>query len=1771
MTEIRRNKKLPIQAKTLYTKELFPFPINWDEEIVPLPLDAIADEINILTDIYSHLFTNEDKETLGVICQISYSNCEKTDKRVLTTGRHRLSMLDVSPIFVALDTDPSRGNEPEKNMYSIERFVRLLILQHILGNITLNGELLYNACQFTKTFRYKGRHEDDKDVGWDSISYRRLQEKFIPYLEEDNWKGLDFSVKEHYDKLNKLTKSGRVNEQTLYEIGFKHLSSLTAIAAGRIIPSSQKKRRNYELRRQIIEPKLTNTKESLNTNKFIDDGENTTPVTILSSPFLDESDDIGVSDVHDTLNDSAVKSLAIRGSFLRLSSLLGGCSAEALYPAEANKCMEWLLSYQPRSESEHLARLFWVLCGCTMQRFDNLVAAAGVHITNIPRPKIKIKVAEDTINIRFEVLNSSNFEQVNKEISELYAEVDSEVYYNLQLPVLEEALGMLKNLSGKEESDSFVQDILASKRMIRSLIRKHVCYKFTENMLRGGFLQELFQTSKDLPFCQIISHDELGMSHAALNYIATDTNNIQEIVNKTVNGLYPELHQDFRISSNPKKIGAPTSAINIDVIRQSVRKLEQSTKWPFNSRQVSLGELINEHERLTDHVAWLLMLVTANRNLSDFSEITLDQFSFSANLIVFQDKGSDPSIFRRIAAINDYVVGEILRLYDLTTVLIDRFRRRSSNSNYKNACQDLKSRVQGNKPLFCRIEVQDDKYSISPWFGRTFIRELIHEKINPDLARHFFSTHMRSKKILSPILIETQIGHSCGYSFFSDTSVISPLEFSQALQEPLNNYLSDLGYKTTNVYKLPAGKKYEVNDNDGWKDIDANILKIKKDDADRIKSMVIKSLSKIELNTDNKNTTLKKLCDKIIREHLDISDDQTFPKKLNLTEIDAKKIYSKLIGTINTASAIGLISAATTLRKRIKQLASNYNWTIKLPPPLFWNINEPIPFTKYHLNAYENILAFRKDIALKWAFNDEKENKEGLYALTILAFGGPMKINALYQISKNHSSIVTSPKNDAIFVDIFDPAHQSITLSGLPMTALLSWDKNGISNLSEVQLKKLIYQAIPEKWKSENLIKTLKNIESLIKIGRSIELPPLLFGTETYATPSRNLTSERLSDLLSNRISANNYNIENSVSTINILKPLTKEKRKKKNVSEKISIKKEYQLLLESIDHPRLYNVKSTVNGLKPRTPNKCSSISIFNYLEKYHPHPCIQLVAHWARVLLGPSSNLRDGKELAKSTIKSYITSLNKIFSRCLAKNNIYDFDDEELKCIIEAELEKHEKGYDDYVYVLNRFFYDMSESLRIQELIFRYKDDNSRTIEAIRAVIITPAEAEFSRQILHDWSKNDGVSVRTHLSLQDAIEYLSFTEKIGTRRSELQYSKNKNINILQGTAILDVRPNRKRGLKTHASKRSIVIDELSNNIKINNCYNTKNNTYIFNNFNKLKNPIKILHQSLKFATGDHTARGHDCRHTLPSKKIIEVFSHSDIINRITFMSKITSNLGHASPLTTISCYVHTNSYISSIFYSLGVTSIKEKEVLAISNEAILHSRQMFNYSKNNSISENSQILKSFTQNRKTIAVIKKTLPSAPKSLIKEDVKLSDAVIFLMNASCKKEPWDIYAPEIKQVNLQKLIECFSISQRELKIEYISSEKIDRIKSMSIGKNGFFERSQIDQEQVKAWALTLQTLSSKHQFISAYNALKNSAEISINRRGTEITINTNSIKSTDNIHNAILELKSPLLLSYKNKKQLSISIKNTEKQISRSSIKFYILAVHSVGMYFINN
>lgn len=1498
--------------------------LDWPEgKKLPSEAGEVAAEIRAVLSSFKDIFARdlgrEEKLKDMITLADQIESAEMKSYGLPNDGMHRLvSYADQSPIFCSMDPDPgfvggAAGITSKPADQELERLGRLLILLYLCGACQLTGTqinaiglLCRNLPRLISSKAFKPLPSQDSQY---RNRYLELQGQAAVFIKERNWEGLDHFLANDNEDLNDDVGKLRFGELRMIVQLLDQLLSPKSVqkqaeppprlplkSSKPKTPPKDKVRNPLSKYRKAKSPPIIPLEddpepeeEQIPPVPLDPDDPNVTSAGVVVTPKAEVRTE--------NLPEESLKELTVRGSQLRFYSIWSGQSIEALTATEARLCMDYLRQLDTHSTGEEIARIILMLSGLYGWKANNIIAAFKPQFDhNEPVPEIWAELLGSELYLSIAVLGAEYFAEVPPALLEEknFSEVDQVVRFKTSLDQLTstpEILAEISSISSRE--DELLQDILRSLDALNRQLLHNVTTRFSYHRWRSAFVQAVVMETSDIPLMQLLLCEEFGFNASSLHYIAFDSDQINRQLRKVRTELWGEPFADVVQIATKGLIGAPWAGLRLEPIVEVSRGLQ--TAALTGSLKTKGVVNVAHHNALVDWVAWIMMLVTASRNNVDFGKLTLDQLSLQANAIIYEDKPADPSIYRRVAGLPDFVVLELYRLITHIRQLRDYLRRFPKKKSEYALSQSLTQVLESRLPLLFslteNIDADGNKkkplLEMSPWQARTFINTYFGDEYRLNLCRHFFSSQLRRQELLPAFLIESQLGHIMGNPLFGEDSVVSVAEFSEAINEPLERYLSACGVVVTerfnprpNMKEIPLKTLCEIRE--GIKDR-------KRADRQLLRSQ--RGLEEVEKAAGRIETVIHAE----LRKHQGLKEGEPHKRKFEISKEACIEVSRRILEQIPGDEKI-LVGALKKIRGTLNHLKQTQGWKVEFPPPIFWHIASPIRLTKFHLNAYDAWQALIKhfDRSCRLYRPDQIHEAAGLF-LVLLDYVNDF--DELWEIlSTKRTPYLLEPER-AWALDIhLQPDSEYTCARTLYQPAAYALDASFSSKVplpSKSVFFRNIYLLLPNQWQGDarSYRSTLTDLEDLKVLGRLVSAPIPLADVMSGKMPQRELTAKRLAEFI-------NDSGTNDSGTTEAL--VTNKGSEHETLFDHSEIEPEIRRgqFQEEIDALKKMLPGTNEKGSRPWRGAEAK----LHELLTGKPHPTMRCIIQWVLQLLEPNANKKTQGPLAKKTVHDYLVDVSTILVESLGDAAITEFEEEELFELIQKTLDHSENVREKSHIHVTRFFDDISQISNLPRLQFI---DESKGLEGIDARIITRKEHNLIIEQLSQWAEDENLSVGAQRGLRSAQTYSAVQYRFGSRRNELAYLRADD--AISSAGVWVIRRSNQRTLKSAAAQRLLSFETGFNEcIRVS---NDPDSPWLFSGFHERRleiRPLNLVTEATRYATGDAEARLHHNRHSVPTRVIPELFALSDILERWRAAARLAAMLGHVNIRITLSHYCH-------------------------------------------------------------------------------------------------------------------------------------------------------------------------------------------------------------------------------------------------------------------------
>lgn len=1184
-------------------------------------------------------------------------------------------------------------------------------------------------------------------------------------------------------------------------------------------------------------------------------------------------------------DENATKAQGRKGHNLRTTNLYAGRSSEAFTVVESRKSLAALVNYQPLNSS-HLttaALILWLLNATFGRNYKELALACSGEDADYPSGIFKLSRSGDTYTITYHhTLAEDKFAELPAGIiNESPAAV---IQLSVALPPIkgsDKAWDYLRKC--RNDSDE-LNALLEERDRIKTHIRNHETGRFTQTRLRGSVVQAHFQRKMDLPLTQLTFCEGLDSSLAALHYLHWSEKELQSEFNATLQDLYGDLLPAQPMGTD-RLIGAPISALPLEIFRPATTWVTDSFQWLLRNKNPL--DLVTYHNLLTKVVSHTLAVGSAHRGTAEFCELTINDICLAFGIIMYRDKPSDSSIFRRIA-----VMPTITR--ELVAFYLAWLKKLITQSNDKSAYEAADAALKGTRPLLFLIEdSQTSPISISSIFN-----ELLPD-IPVRIPRHLQSCKLRDFGAPA-LLVEAHLGHNFQSFIFGSNGLISPQELADTLRPYLDTWMTAAGY----TLKVPPRKGVE-RDIKGSRDFHALHEQEMISDKERLRERI-----KSQLTSTTRKISRPERIDNAISGYVPNYARVHAPENVSIDRNTALEIRDNLIGDCDD-DIIAVHVLCRALRGRLQRHKKRHNWKVELPAPVVWDIRPPLNITRAHMRAADQLIHYRTQL-LDYA---ETADASSLFILArcALVLWADCKTwdESLKWMEAAESSIIIKDE-PYILIDLSPPHAEARTIAGIPfvfVAAYLNRPSNSVK--TNVSLQKILGKGA-----------NVDSLNATVKFARSIVHSGIATDLINGSLPSKELPVERLRQYNTNDIgfTGKPLPIESSLELHESLP------RNESTPSQDAEL---FKKLWQLTTNPP----KSAVGDNPERL--RSASVAIKHWSANRKLSGLMTMITAWSLELLKAGANHKTGNELTYATVGKYIKIVWRVLSSAFAGYDINSLESDEATEQIESALSDTKSIQEAEINRFNRFWSEMSQLYELPPISLPTVGNAQSNIEAY---VITDREIALSRQAIADWQVNTEFNSSYSPAIRDTCAIHPIYANGGVRRNEAANLRTKDvINDPLATYII-IRPHKDHTIKSKASHRTIP---LPSPIQI----NLEKGRHLFSGLNTSDGAkalgLNIITASGQIATGSTSFRIHHFRHSKATKEMQTGLAADDPIQKIRLITRASADLGHASPRTTLSHYSHATFFTLSCRQINSVESLSNRLLANLFNEEIDLQRQ--------------------------------------------------------------------------------------------------------------------------------------------------------------------------------------------------------------------------------------
>ncbi len=923
----------------------------------------------------------------------------------------------------------------------------------------------------------------------------------------------------------------------------------------------------------------------------------------------------------------------------------------------------------------------------------------------------------------------------------------------------------------------------------------------SESMLRRTFFSRMARLEPlGITGAQWASGDSFGLSEAPLfydRYPADRLANLIESVTFPWFSCEPGRSRKLR----PKHFLGSRVNTSFDVVKQSLSK-----NYYEIPRSNTLESIIERINRRTWNIVHGLFLTTGHRPNDKIKKLTLSQFDLIDRIGILSDKAVSPEWQNRPVALAEPICTEIALLVDELRLLV-----KLTNDNELSKMATLA--ISGNGPLFLSISKVDNTEGLNEEqfraveFNKSEYFEGLDDEllIHPNYARHVLNQFLINR--VPEILRVGQLGwNGTREGAWSDISAWSVCLASEKLQNPLNELLSNVGWKSLGCYltksvvdELPSVSSFQTTvdwieqENDHQKEFRSSIYKLQKNEAIKQKQIIKQFLQSIKLLVSETWPQLIVDDNKKIQKRPDTNDATDLVavksddiKKIALVITSAGTQQKNYMVINNFLCAIFRDARKRELIDCI--IPQRSHWTYGLEPGMF---------TK------QCVLALRdsRDLEEWLVSSNNKLSLESRTILALLHYGSYTDVDALLQVVRINTKLLrTRAYEDCVLAQPVN-SRQTLAFHGLAALFLMRWHRDAKEKNSKIEeLEKEIFEALPNTLKPSLEKNTLKNLVAMARVRNSLKMDGIarLIGTGRVS----------LTTVDAQIISAAHDNhpvMRSALDHINELVSINPIKQgicveSKINLDVKILISK-LSAAIQKIDKGEITDSKARLN-LRSEL-NDILKLATGKFTAAY-------LLIRFALALLDEGGKRK--KQLELITIKGYIDVISSPLVRNLRKLKM-DESSEHWQPIFNEIVASSVQGMRFRRYVaLERFYKTLSQHISLPDVDFTILTSIAGLKEIkVDAGLLTIAEslkiAECLECDITTLNVHKASSEEIHKAKARELYYLTINSTT-LRPGEAWKISISDVKINVGSSKIVVRKHKGQRLKTARARRQIILE---------------------------------------------------------------------------------------------------------------------------------------------------------------------------------------------------------------------------------------------------------------------------------------------------------------------------------------------------------------------------
>ncbi|MEN8723158.1 MAG: hypothetical protein ABF335_09740 [Alphaproteobacteria bacterium] len=1234
---------------------------------------------------------------------------------------------------------------------------------------------------------------------------------------------------------------------------------------------------------------------------------------------------------------STLKPLATKGHNLRLEKRYAKEPVDTFRPEEKTEVIEHLIGELNSPEPTHSgAAAIWICTALTGHKFDHILDSffCSERAGN-PKRHITIKlvdenwVAEITMRKKLHVAKVSDFDR------------DQSDLFPLPLPTqLFCALNDIAKLANDADCiENALNAILIERQIIRHNLRVRTRNRFTETRLRNTIVHAILHRTYDLSLCQLLTAERLETSDASLNYIGWRTNHVQDQWLGTVNAQYPN-YFTFPTKAFPNHwIGSQIAAVlaeNNPQIGAINQKATQDRPGPKTLQQ--WADILNQ---LSSEAAQSFLIATTHRGTYHFSNITARDIALHRQMALTQDKQVALEIFRRPTFFNETTAVRLVR-YRNTLLQFRRYYEKHTPFETcisKNVREKIANAIDGLGPLFLRFEVRNKSlttanFDIYDVWGQLIAPHFSDPKLHQAKSlRHTFSTKMRQFG-LSPIIVETALGHLTNPPILGENGRASPSEFLEELSPALDKYFEWHGFKLE-TFKT-AGIKEE------WVACSSvsNLFEAKKLHEQTLKEDAWRLVGQFGGPLDASKRTAHEMVERTFQ--LILSDEnfdfQNVPDKADLlrcppdsdgkTIIPVAKAKTYLIQMCN-GDLNKLRRSINLFRHKLREIELEKNaggisnWKITRPHYQHWIVGAPVQFTAGRFLAEAQAHHIRSHLLNQTDVPNLSDRQQIALLIAMLICFSPIKhLDHLNQVLEALPDAITDNDTNGLLLETkisFPEDYPEIVINELFVLsgpALLVLCRLRRLNL-QIPKSALSYNAtlrslLPPSMHPANSKQMIPALLEIFSLVRLFEMPGLVAETLESDGVTRELTRDRYINIHQNNISASPNKVSQCTSI------LEEKQAPKKNTI---------------LDKPKASPIEHFEFILNQDRSDEFSNLAEqrMHYFNEAMKSGILSennvTICSWLTKLCKPTANQRKlNSAIEDDTVVTYFQRARPLLDL------MQELDDGEwptLELTEKLSLFLSSKNFtaatkENYISAIQRFCTDS----KLPKL-FDNSVTNSEAKLNVRAEFMSDAEIELVEIFLSSHFRHLPDLCRPYSPSFQVAEMFRLSSTLGARRGELIGSEIGDIWKFEACQYVHIHSNRKRGVKTDNAVR-LLRDP---GIPCPHPFKADLTDYAFERIgNDAGLQLQRLGNLIRIISNSDSMRLHSNRHKIGSEGIVQAIqSEHNISQRLIELESLAHRLGHSDITVTRDSYCHLNSLLYAN-YSMRIDDLSLGRISVLS-----------------------------------------------------------------------------------------------------------------------------------------------------------------------------------------------------------------------------------------------